>query len=166
MSNTKKIKVKKKKEKEEVDSFTLMVRESLGSVGRSVNPYQEKLLVQLMKSFLVGGIATIADLILYFILYHFIHINPMIANLITFVITIVFSFFMSKKYVFDKNSKKQVKEFCILAIVNLLITELLLFGLVYKIKWNAMLIKILAVLIVIIAKILIKRFIFNRKKHH
>ena len=65
MSNKKKIKVKKVKEEEKVDSLTLMVRESLGTMGRSVDRGQEKLLMNIIRSFLVGGLATIIDVILY-----------------------------------------------------------------------------------------------------
>jgi len=163
MSNTKKIKVKKKKEEEKVDSLTLMVRDSLGSVGRSVNPYQEKLLVQLIKSFLVGGLSTIIDLILYFILYQFVKIDPLIANAISFVVIFVFGYFMSLKYVFKKTDKKDNREYFILSIVGLLATEGLLFGLVSCLSWNAMLIKIFAVILVIIIKILLRRFVLPKK---
>ena len=164
MSNTKKIKVKKPKEEEKVDSLTLTVRESLNSMGRRVDPYQEKLLVQLLKSFLVGGLSIIIDLIIYFILYHFVKLSPMIANIISFVIITIFGYFMSQKYVFDsKTKKKQVKEFLILALTGFVVTELLLFIFVIKILWNAMLVKVLTVILVIVVKILIRRFVFSKK---
>lgn len=163
MSNTKKIKVKKKKEEEKVDSLTLMVRDSLGSVGRSINSYQEKLLVQLIKVFLVGGLSTIIDLILYFILYHFVKMNPLIANSLSFVVILIFGYFMSLKYVFTKTDKKNIREYFILSIVGLLVTEGLLFGLVSCLSWNAMLIKIFAVILVIIIKILLRKFVLSKK---
>ena len=64
---------------------------------------------------------------------------------------------------FDNNKKKQVKEFLILSIVGLIITELLIFGLVTKLKWYAFLVKLLAIVVVIVVKILLRRFVFNRK---
>ena len=163
MSNKKKIKVKKVKEEEKVDALTLTVRETLGSMGRRVDPYQEKLLISLLKSFLVGGLSTIIDLILYFVLYHFVHIDPLIANSISFVIIMIFGYFMSHKYVFDeKNKKKQLSDYCILNIVGFVVTEGLLFGLVTMIHWNAFLIKVLAIILVLVIKILLRRFILNK----
>ena len=167
MSNKMKIKVKKEKEKkvvEKPDELTLMVRESLGSMGRRVAPGQEQMLVIILKSFLVGGISTIVDVIIYFILYHFVKLDPMIANAISFVIILIFSYFMSNKYVFDKNNKKQmVKELFILYFLGLILTEGIIFGLVTTISWNPLLVKIMAVVLVIIMKFLVKRFILNKK---
>ena len=167
MSNKKKIKVKKKKEPEQVDKLTQSIRDSLGSVGRKVDPYQEQMLVGLVKAFLVGGISTIVDLVLFTILVYLIKLNPLLSNIISFIIIFIFGYFMSLKYVFDKrNKKKQVKEYIILSVVGLIFTELLLFGLVTKLKVNAFLIKLLAVILVIVIKILIRRFIFNKKTSH
>lgn len=162
MSNKKKIKVKKVKEAEKVDSLTLTVREALGSMGRRVDPYQEKMLVSLLKSFLVGGLSTIIDLIIYFILYHF--INPLFANIISFVVILLFGYFMSLKYVFDDRSKKKgTSEYFILNVIGFVVTEGVLFGLVTMVGWNAFLVKVLTVILVIIVKILVRRFIFNKK---
>ena len=167
MSNKKKIKVKKKKEPEQVDKLTQSIRDSLGSVGRKIDPYQEQMLVGLVKAFLVGGISTIVDLVLFTILVYLIKLNPLLSNIISFIIIFIFGYFMSLKYVFDKrNKKKQVKEYIILSVVGLIFTELLLFGLVTKLKVNAFLIKLLAVILVIVIKILIRRFIFNKKTSH
>ena len=164
MSNKKKIKVKKPKKEEKVDSLTLLVRDSLGSVGRGVNPYQEQMLVQLVKAFLVGGLATIIDLILFIILSIITSINPLIINIITMLIITIFGYFMSCKYVFDKKNKKlMMRDFVILSIVGFLITEGLLFGLVIKISWNEILVKILAIVLALIIKFLIRRFILSKK---
>ena len=164
MSNKKTIKVKKKKEEEKVDAFTQTIRDSLKSMGKTANPYQEQLLVQLLKSFLIGGIATILDLIIYFILYHFVKINPLISNIISMIITIILGLVVGIIYVYDKkNRKKSIQEYSVLAMIGFVITEGMIFGLVSKLKWNAMLVKVLAVIFVLVVKTLVRRFIISKK---
>ncbi|MBR3210883.1 MAG: GtrA family protein [Bacilli bacterium] len=162
MSNTKKIKTKKKKEVEKVDTLTQTVRDSLASMGRKVNPYQEQLLVQVLKSFLVGGLATIVDIIIYCILCHF--INPLLANVISMGVTIVLGLLIGIKYVYDEKYKKtSIRQYLILNGIGFLVTEGMLFGLT-SIRWNAILIKVLAIILVLVIKILIRRFIFSKQK--
>ena len=91
MSNKRKIKVKKKEEKEKVDDLTLMIRESLRSMGRSVNPYQEKMLVNLYKMFIIGGVSTIIDLVIYIVLSLVTKLDPMIVNSISFAVAFIYS---------------------------------------------------------------------------
>ena len=148
MSNTKKIKVKKKPEKEPVDNLTLMVRESLGSMGRSVNSAQEKMLVNVYKSFIVGGVANIIDFILFMILSLATKLNPLLMNAISFVIILIYGIFMSFQYLFPKEKYQ---------------TEGILYGLVVKLGWYAILIKLLAIILVIFIKWGMKSLL-NKKK--
>lgn len=159
MSNTRKIKVKKPKEKskEKDDELTLMVRESLGSMGRSVNPYQEKMLVCIYKLFIIGGITTIIDFVL-FIILKIVGLPPVLANAISFTISLIYGLWSSFKYAF-KDKKKDMIEYLILALIGLAITELLL----WFIRWMPILIKFFAIILVIVVKIFIKKFILKRK---
>ena len=164
MSNKKTIKVKKKKEEEQVDGFTQIIRDSLKTMGKTANPYQEQLLVQLLKSFLIGGIATILDLIIYFILYHFVKIDPIISNTISMILTFIFGLVVGIIYVYDKkNRERPIKEYSMLSFIGFVITEGMILGLVFKLKWNAMLVKVLAIIIVLVVKTLIRRFIISKK---
>ena len=164
MSNKKTIKVKKKKEEEQVDGFTQTIRDSLKTMGKTANPYQEQLLVQLLKSFLIGGIATILDLIIYFILYHFVKIDPIISNTISMILTFIFGLVVGIIYVYDKkNRERPIKEYSMLSFIGFVITEGMILGLVFKLKWNAMLVKVLAIIIVLVVKTLIRRFIISKK---
>ena len=164
MSNKKTIKVKKKKEEEQVDGFTQIIRDSLKTMGKTANPYQEQLLVQLLKSFLIGGIATILDLIIYFILYHFVKIDPIISNTISMILTFIFGLVVGIIYVYDKkNRERPIKEYSMLSFIGFVITEGMILGLVFKLKWNAMLVKVFAIIIVLVVKTLIRRFIISKK---
>lgn len=164
MSNTRKIKVKKKKEEEKVDDLTLMIREALGTMGRSVNSYQEKMLVSLFRTFIIGGVVTIIDVILYFILYKFVKFDPMISNVISFTVSLIYGVWSSMKYAVSvKDKKKDLISYFVIAFCGLCITELLLWFLVHQIHFSPMLTKILAVILVIVIKVLFKRFVLNKK---
>ena len=169
MSNTKKIKVKapKKKQEEKVDSLTLMIRETLKSMGRSINPAQEKLLVQIFKFVVVGGIATIIDWAIYFVLYKFVKLEPLIGNIIAFSVSVVYNYWASCKYVFEVTKEKSklrlFVEFMIFAVIGLGINELLIWIFVNQLHWNAMLVKILATIIVMTFNFITRKKFLEKK---
>ena len=94
------------------------------------------------------------DWILYYIMYKFIYIYPLIANIISFSISAVYNYTASIKWVFDVNENKSKKrmfiEFMAFSIIGLLLTELLLWIGIDNLHMNAMLIKIIATAIVMV----------------
>ena len=165
MSNTRKIKVKKTKEEEKVDELTLMIRESLKTMGRGVNPYQEKMLVNIYRMFIIGGVSTIIDVVLYFILYKFVKLDPMISNGISFVVSLAYGIWMSYKYAFSKkNLKSDLISYFLLAFLGLAVTEVLLWIFTHTMSVSPILIKILAVILVIVLKVVLKKIKVKTKK--
>lgn len=114
----------------------------------------ENLFIQIFKFVIVGGIATIIDWILYFIIYNFLKINPLISNLISFSISSIYNYTASIKWVFDVNANKSKKrlfvEFMIFSFIGLGITETLLWIGTQQLGMNAMLVKIMSTIIVMI----------------
>ena len=166
MSNTKKIKVKKKKEEEKVDELTMMVRESLGSMGRRVAPAQEQMLVGIYKSFIVGGVSNIIDFVIFIILVLLTSLSSLWVNVISFVIALGYGIFMSFKYRFPKNNYQ--KPLCIylgLSVVGLLVTEGLLWGLHITLQWPSILVKLLAIILVILIKWGLQKPFIKKIKH-
>lgn len=167
MSNRRKTKeereLKKKNTKERInkntkidkkDETTSTVESVLKSMNIKLDPARESLLIQIFKFVIVGGIATIIDWLIYFILYKFIKLEPIIANIISFSVSVVYNYYASCKYVFKVNKEKsktrQFTEFIIFSLIGLGINELLIFIFVNKLSWNAMLVKILATIIVMV----------------
>ena len=167
MSNRRKTKeereLKKKNTKERInkntkidkkDETTSTVESVLESMNIKLDPARESLLIQIFKFVIVGGIATIIDWLIYFILYKFIKLEPIIANIISFSVSVVYNYYASCKYVFKVNKEKsktrQFTEFIIFSLIGLGINELLIFIFVNKLSWNAMLVKILATIIVMV----------------
>ena len=114
----------------------------------------EKLLCQIFKFVIVGATATMIDWIIYYILYKFITINPLIANIISFSISTLYNYYASVKWVFDVNENKSKKamffEFILFSLIGLLVTEILLWLFIIKISLNKMLSKIISTIIVMI----------------
>ena len=143
-----------------------LIDETLKSNNIKLNKKQKELLIQIFKFIIVGGIATLIDWIIYFILYRFIHIEPIIANIFSFSISVVYNYIASCKYVFnvkkDKDRKKLFVIFIIFSLIGLGINELLIYLLHNKLLWNAMLVKIIATVIVMVFNF-ISRKIFLEK---
>lgn len=114
----------------------------------------KELIIQINKFILIGGIATIIDWIVYYILYNFLGINPLIANILSFCISVIYNFIASVKWVFkvDKNKGKKIIfiEFIFFSLIGLLLTELLLWIGIDIMGLNAMLIKVTATAIVMV----------------
>ena len=145
----------KKVEKKAIDDETMStVRNELKKKNITLNRQQEELMIQIFKFIVVGGIATVIDWIIYFVLYHFIKIEPIIANIISFAVSVVYNYWASCKYVFKVNKEKskarQFVEFIVFAVIGLLINEVIIWGLHNELEWNAMLVKIIATAIVMV----------------
>ena len=151
MSNKYKYMNKKQKKVKE-DETTKLVKNTLKTMNTSLDDKQIELLVQIFKFIIVGGIATLIDWIIYYICYHFIGIEPLLANIISFSISVVYNFWASVKYVFNTtgDNKKNFIIFIVLAVLGLGINELIKFLLHNQLSWNAMLVKIIATAIVMV----------------
>ena len=121
-------KVKKEKTSQEKDQTKSQLQELLKEKNISVAPNQ------IFKFIIVGGIATLIDWVIYFILYKIVKVNPLYANIISFSISVVYNYIASCKYVFkvdtSKSKSRRFIEFITFALIGLLINELLIFGLV------------------------------------
>lgn len=119
-----------------------------------LNKKNVKLFIQIFKFIIVGGIATILDWILYYILYNYLKISPLVANIISFSISTIYNYWASTKWVFDVNKNKSRKklfiEFVLFSAIALGLTELLLWIGIEVLLMNAMLSKIIATIIVMV----------------
>ncbi len=142
------------KEIKKQDKVKVLINRLLKIFHIKVSEKTENLFVQIFKFVIVGGIATIIDWIIYYIVYNFLHVNPLIANIISFSISVIYNYTASVKWVFDVNKEKNkirmLAEFLIFSIIGLLLTELLLWIGIDKLNMNAMLVKIVATAIVMV----------------
>ena len=131
-----------------------------------LNKKNVKLFIQIFKFVIVGGTATVLDWILYYILYNYLKINPLIANIISFSISTVYNYWASTKWVFevnkDKSSKRLFIEFVLFSVIGLGLTELLLWIGINLLSMNAMLIKIIATIIVMIFNFITRKIFLEK----
>lgn len=80
-----------------------------------------KLLAQIMKFGIVGVVATVIDFSVMNLLHYGLHLNILIANTSGFVISLVFNYLASMKYVFaHKEGMSRRREFIIFAVLSVI----------------------------------------------
>lgn len=113
----------------------------------------KKLINQILKFGVVGGIAFLIDYSLLYILTEFIKIHYLISSVISFTVSVIFNYIASIKWVFDvdKNKNSKTKEFIvfiILSIIGLLINQLVMWIMSDKFYIYYMISKLVATFIV------------------
>ena len=125
-----------------------------------------KLLKQIFKFGIVGGIAFVIDYSLLYIFTDLIGINYLISSAMSFTISLVFNYILSIKWVFDVGHKQTLKDvllFVILSIIGLGINELIMYIGVDKIGINYMIIKLFATFIVMIFNFITRKIFIEKK---
>ena len=132
----------------------------------NISEKSEKLLLQIFKFIIVGGTATLLDWAVYYVLYNFLHINPLIANILSFTVSVIYNYIASVNWVFDVNKNKSkvamLVEFLVLSVIGLLISELLLWIGIDKLGLNEMLVKIGATIIVMIFNFITRKIFLEK----
>jgi len=130
-----------------------------------LNDKQKKLLMQIFKFIIVGGIATIIDWIIYYLLYNYLDFDPLVANILSYLLATIYNYFGSVKYVFkvnDKNMKKTFTIFLMLSLVGLLLSELLIYLMINIMLMNKMLAKIFATMLVMIFSFVTRKYFLEK----
>lgn len=136
------------------DKVAIFINKMLKIFHIKVSEKIENLFVQIFKFVIVGGTATVIDWAVYYVLYNFLHVPPLVANPLGFSVSVIYNYIASVKWVFDVNQEKSKKrmfiEFMIFSILGLLLSELLLWVFIDLISINAMISKIIATAIVMV----------------
>ena len=115
---------------------------------------KEKLLIQILRFGLVGGLAFLIDYIVLIICKEVFNLNVLLSAAIAFTISVVANYILSIKWVFDVNkensSKKNFILFIVFSIIGLIITELIMWFGTDILNISYLIIKIIATIIVMI----------------
>ena len=123
---------------------------------------------------IIGGLTTLINILAYFLVTNS-FLNPkdklelQIAEVIAWVVAVIFAYYTNKKYVFKVKSGKSLKEalsFFSSRIVTLLIEMAIMYIFVSLLNFNDKIIKIVAQVIVIILNYLFSKFIVFKKKNN
>lgn len=126
-----------------------------------------KLLIQLYKFGLVGGIAFLIDSCILFVLTEYFNIHYLISSTISFIVATIWNYFLSVFWIFDvtKVEKKtqELTSFFILSIIGLGINQLLMYIFVEYIQIYYLFAKVISTCIVMIYNFITRKLFMERK---
>lgn len=119
-----------------------------------------------------GGVTTVICLVVYYILT-FTVLDPnvpvclQIANIVSWIVGVVFAYITNRKYVFvskNENILKEIKSFVIARLLTLILDMLIMFVGVTLLKGNDKILKLISQVLVIVSNyVLSKLFVFKKK---
>jgi putative flippase GtrA len=116
-----------------------------------------------------GGIAFFLNIYLFALFYSTFGINELIANVICWIICVLFQFFTNRTWVFDGKTDsaggfiRQMASFFGGRVLTLVIEEAILAVFITWLGWNSMAVKLAAQIIVIVLNYVISKLIVFRK---
>lgn len=124
----------------------------------------KKLINQILKFGVVGGIAFVIDYGILFLLAKVIGLNELISAAISFIISLTFNYFLSTKWVFEakKQTPKEVIIFVLLSVVGLSINEVLIYLGTKKLGIDVMIVKLFATAIVMVYNFITRKLIIEK----
>ena len=126
---------------------------------------ENKLIRQILRFGIVGGLAFLIDYGIFTILSQFLHVHYLLASIISFSISVIFNYILSIKWVFDVTKKQDAKDFAlfiILSVIGLGINSLIMYISVDLMHIHELIAKIIATAIVMVYNF-ISRKIFIEK---
>ena len=124
----------------------------------------KKLINQILKFGVVGGIAFVIDYGILFLLAKVVGLNELISAAISFIISLTFNYFLSTKWVFEakKQTPKEVIIFVLLSVVGLGINEVLIYLGTKKLGIDVMIVKLFATAIVMVYNFITRKLIIEK----
>ncbi|NTW91750.1 MAG: GtrA family protein [Erysipelotrichaceae bacterium] len=127
----------------------------------------KKLIEQVMKFVIVGGLSFVLDFIIYYVLTNFFSVYYLVAGFFSFTLSLIFNYLMSMKFVFkSKEDLKKTHEFAIfatLSVMGLGLNLLSLFILVDLFKMNDLIAKVFVAGIVMVFNFVTRKIFLEQK---
>ncbi len=133
---------------------------------------KRKLFNHVFLKFVISGILSAAlEMFLLIILVEHFHINYLIANSISFIVTNLFNYVLSRYWVFEKSNRTlhvEASLFLIVTLSGLMVNQLIMWLLVGKLGYNYKISKVLAIVAVVVLNFFGKKILVfsNTKKVH
>ena len=122
-----------------------------------------------MRYLIFGALTTLVNIVAYAIFYYIFNISNGVSNVIAWVVGATFAYITNKLYVFNSkvNNKlellKEIVYFYGCRLLTLAVDEGIMIFTVDKLGWNALLMKIVANVIVIILNFIFSKILIFRK---
>lgn len=114
-----------------------------------------------------GGLTTLVNIVVYFICYDISKLSNVVSTVIAWILSVIFAFITNKLYVFESKSGSLLYEISTFFTCRLG-TGILDVGIMYFtvdiLKWNALLMKIISNVIVIVLNYILSKVIIFKKK--
>ena len=125
-----------------------------------------KLLTQIFKFLIVGGMAFVIDYSLLYILTDIINIHYFISSIISFTISFIFNYIASIKWVFKakKQTPRELFIFLTLSLIGLGINQLIMYAGVDIFKVYYMITKIVATAVVMVFNFITRKIFIEEKE--
>lgn len=136
---------------------------------RIFNPFYKKYKELLLYLFF-GGLSFIVSIATYALFNVGMNINELIANVLSWIITVMFAFLTNRVWVFQSTTNgvaefvKQMLVFYSGRVITLVVEEVILLVFIIWLGFNSMLIKVIAQVIVILLNYVISKLVVFRKK--
>lgn len=145
----------KRSEKNRAKDFSeVIVKGGLKILHLNLTSKQEKLLVQIFRFGIVGVVATIIDFIFLYLFREVCNFNVVVANTLSFVISVLYNYFASLTFVFDVNEEKSKTRnfiiFIICSVIGLGINDLIVWVVTDMLNIHYMISKVVATIVVMV----------------
>lgn len=129
----------------------------------------QKMLTQMAKFVITGVIATAIDWGIFYVLVYIVHMDPLIAQIFSFLVSTLFNYYSNTQWVFNttknKTRRRLVTEFFIISVVALGISELLLALFINVWGINDMLAKVIITAIVMVFNFVTRKIFLEDRKN-
>lgn len=173
MSNRLKIKRKKHQNNKRIPKYTNSetVNKAIKELFDKLNIKDQdtqKLAIKIIKFVIVGGIATIISGVVFFLCDYFLKTSVLISNTIAFIISVIYNYWASCKYVFEVNKEKSAirrfTEFIVFALMGYFLAQLLLWIMADLWNWNHMLSWFIETAIVMVFNFITRQMFLEKRK--
>ena len=131
-----------------------------------LNDNNKKILLQLFKFAIVGGIAFIIDYVTLIICKEVFHLNTLLSAAIAFTVSVIVNYILSIKWVFDVSNKHSNKRnfiiFIIFSLIRLGLTELIMWIGEDILHISYLIVKIVATIIVMIFNFITRKIFLEK----
>lgn len=146
--------MKNKIKNESVDFGTSIVKWGLKILHLKVSEKTQHLLVQIFKFGIVGVVATLIDFIFLYFFKEFCNLSVVLANTLSFIISVLYNYWASLTFVFDVNKEKDKRKnfiiFILCSIVGLLLNDLIVWIITDLLEVYYLISKVIATLFVMV----------------
>lgn len=111
-----------------------------------------------------GGLTTIINIVVYYLLYYKISVNNFTSNVVAWIIAVLFAYITNKVYVFQKHSLniraiiKETMSFAVCRLSTGILDVSIMYFAIDLMQWNALFWKVIANILVIISNFVLSKY--------